>query len=234
MLFMILAACSSDDSNSSDDVFEGVENHKADVENYGLNIDMEVTISNEETKDVLQSSLASMDSDYFEESGNSAGSLRSVNDDIEENIDYYMIDDVAYANINGEGWEDATDSNIISDDNSTNYKAIAKLIAEIEDDVEVTSDDDHYLLSFEGINEDVYSAFETPYSLTLSGVTPADVEQDAKIKVNKETMYVESVQYTITGSNDGLKLELSIDHRYDNMNEIDDIEIPQDVIDEAN
>jgi len=233
ILFALITACSDDKPN--EDVFSDVAEHKDKVNNYEIEIDLQVVITNDETEEVLQSSQALMDSTLFEDTNNSHGTLKSINDDIEEIIEYYHVDNEAYANIDDQGWEVLPEDNeIITDDDSTYYKAIADLVEEIKDEVDLETDGDHYVLTFQGKSETIYDAFEDPYSLTLSGVTPADVEHDVEIKINQDTMLVEHIKNTITGTNDGLKLELAIDHTYDKINEVDDITISQDVLDEAN
>ncbi len=233
ILFALMTACSN--GKSDKDVFSDVAEHKDDVSNYEIEIDLQVVITNDETEEVLQSSQALMDSTLFEDTNNSHGTLKSINDDVEEIIEYYHVDDDAYANFDDQGWEVLPEDNdLITDDDSTYYIAIAELVEDIKDEVDVETDGDHYVLTFQGKSETIYDAFEEPYSLTLSGVTPADVEHDVEIKINQDTMLVEQVQNTVTGTKDGLKLELSIDHTYDNINEVDDITIPQDVQDEAN
>lgn len=224
---LLLSAC------SSGDVFGAVEKHKDEVKDYEVSIDLSVVITNDETDEVLQSSEALMNSQLIEASANSKGTIKSINDDVKEEIEYYNIDDVAYANPNGEGWQKLDPEDLGTDDDSTHYKAIAKLVADIEDDVKVETKGDQYILTFQGKSEDVYKAFEKPYSVTLTGLTPDEVDQDIEITINKSTSLVEHVKNTITGTSEGLKLTLSIDHRYDKINEIKEIEVPEDVLDQA-
>lgn len=235
LVFALLAACgdNNENDNSNEDIFSSVAKHKDEVENYEFELDSETTFTNEETEDVLQSNQALMISEYFETKQQSAGTLQSNNDDVDTVIEYYDVDDMAYANINGQGWEDVTGGDLITDDHSQNYDAIANLISDIKDDVDVTSDDSSYLFTFQGQNETVYNAFEAPYSITLSGITPSELEQDVEIKVDKETAFVEYVKNTITGANDGVEVEFLIDHQFNNINEIAEIKIPQEVIDEV-
>lgn len=231
ILGVLLTACSND--KADDEIFESIADNTDDVKNYELEIDLQVVITDEETEDVLQSSQALMEADHFEKTEASAGTLKSVNDEMEEIIEYYILDGSAYANIDDQGWENVTESDFISEDDTTTYDAISTLITDIEDEVDVATDGDSYVLTFEGKSQSIYDAFEEPYSLTLSGVSPADVEHDVEIRIDQDTMYVQQVKNTITGTNDGLKLELSIDHKYSNVNNVDEIEIPQEVLDEA-
>src|SRR5699024_7160864 len=96
-----MTACSN--GKSDKDVFSDVAEHKDDVSNYEIEIDLQVVITNDETEEVLQSSQALMDSTLFEDTNNSHGTLKSINDDVEEIIEYYLVDDDAYANFDYHG-----------------------------------------------------------------------------------------------------------------------------------
>ena len=53
------------------------------------------------------------------------------------------------------------------------------------------------------------------------------------VSIDKETLLIQEVTNELSGVQDGHDLVMTIHHTYKNMNEMNDISIPQEIIDSA-
>jgi len=227
LLIAILTACGK---NSKEEVIEQLENQVDQVETYytEATVDITMTTPNDDAND---HSRASSTSYVNEQTNESSGVLMED----EQRTDYYSTEDTTYAKINDNTWEDMTTQEEKFKSSDTTYPNVAHILIDLKEheELEMEEQDEKYIFTFAGKSEAVYQAFERPYSLTIEGAAPKDVTQDVQITVDRESYFIENVQNNLSVEIEGHSFEMEIIQTYNQINSIDDIEIPQEVIDEA-
>lgn len=225
---LILTACGG--KESKEDVINTIEENIDEVEKYYTEMKLDVKVSNDsdevidENKGVLK---VSMNENTLESSGEMLENS--------EVLKYYSTGDATYAQVNDDGWEDMTAQEDDFKHTETNYKSVAQIVMDLKDEdaVEMEEKDGKFIFSFKGKSEEVYQALEEPYSLALAGADINKIKHNLTITVDSETYFIEQLKTEMSVALEGEKIDIKIDHTYGKINEIDDIEIPQEVIDEA-
>ncbi|MGN7175895.1 hypothetical protein BK139_07680 [Paenibacillus sp. FSL R5-0490] len=229
-VILVLGACNKE--LSKEEVIAGLEEHASEVENYHADIEIGVDIIDKSLDSTLQSSEAILRTDVNEKNMEGYGVVMGSANGSSTNSEYYFTKDKAYINANNQGWQKVPNQDQIRQDD-TFYKNVVKIVTLIADKVEMTKQDDSYVFTFKGKDIDVYRAFEDPYSVSFTGIEQEEVEHDVKIVINAETFYIEELSNTLTGEKDNTAVIIDINHVYKNMNEMDKIEVPKEIIEEA-
>lgn len=201
------------------------------VNSYATEATLGFLIKDLSTGDMIEDDTAGLKIDMIEDTLESSGETLENG----QTMSYYSTADATYAQFGDEAWEDMTDQESDFKNDETLYADVAQIIVDMagEADVNMEEKNEKYIFTFTGNSEVVYAAFEHPYSLSLTGLEPKDMKQDVAIVVDSETFIVEEVENLLSAEADGMELEVTIHQTYDNINEIDAITIPQDVIEEA-
>jgi len=232
LLTIFLGACSEKDLDQ-DEVMEEVKKSIDDVESYHTLWDVAMEMDYLEM-DQTEHSNVKMDIDAIESSNEMRQTVEESDDANQSVVEYYMIEDTMYVNDNDSGWVSESINTIDIQENLTlSYKKIATLLEEIEDELEMETDDDHYILTFKGSSQNVFDAQDEPYSLEVTGFDEDGVNQDLKIKVDKENLYIMNVENTVTAKNDQNELEMKIVQDFSDINAIDEIELPEEIEEEV-
>ncbi len=229
-VILLLGACNKE--LSKEEVIAELKDREQEVEKYHADIDLGVEIVNTEQKSTLESSRALLKTDLNEKKLEGHGIVQEETNGNKASSEYYFKGEEAYLNANNQGWMMVPNPDVLNQD-GTFYKNLVKLITAIEDKVEIDREGDSYILTFKGKDLDVYRAFEDPYSVSFTGIKPEDVVHDITIRINTETFYIERLQNTLTGEQGPMQVIVTIDHQYEKMNEIDEIEIPAEVKQQA-
>lgn len=227
---LILGACNKE--LSKEEVIAELKDREQEVEKYHADIDLGVEIVNTEQKSTVESSKALLKTDLNEKAMEGYGVVEEETNGNKASSEYYFKGEEAYLNANNQGWMMVPNPDVLNQD-GTFYKNLVKLISEIEEKLEIDREGDSYIFTFKGKDLDVYRAFEDPYSVSFTGIKPEDVVHDISIKINAETFYIEHLQNTLTGEQGPMQVKVLIDHQYEKMNEIDEIEIPAEVLEQA-
>lgn len=221
---LVLAACGSE---SKEDVIDSIKEKADDVEQYYMETSLDVT-GFDADDNVIEESTGELQVYIDESSGESSGEM--IQDS--QVIEYYSTSEGTYAQMDDSGWEDMSGAEEQFDQSDTEYSDVAQVIIDLKDDedFEMEEEDDTFTFTFKGKSEDVYNALESPYSLMFTGVDVEDIEQELTITVDSETYYIEHLQAKLVAEKDGEKLEMNIDHVYDQINDIDEISLPDDVV----
>jgi len=227
ILLFVLGACSKE--LSKEEVISEMNDHADEVENYHTLVDFEVTAVNgdEENK-----SVAKTETDVMESTNEIAGTVNSKQGDVKTTVEYYITKDYAVGYMEGSGWQQIPNEPNQFLDEKAYYNEIRKMVDSIRNDLEMELKDDQYVFTFQGMSQDIYDAFESPYHLQVTGVDEDEMDHDVIIKVNQDTFYIEHVENILTGESDQGKLTISIKHNYTDFGNIESIEIPDDVMDE--
>lgn len=146
----------------------------------------------------------------------------------------YKIDDVTYSKNNDMKWEKSDPSIEKFGEDSTTYQNLSTSIESIRDKVSIYELDDIYEIRYTGSEIEAFNAFEKPFNLWVTG---ADIEKDSEMKllaiVDKKTNLINYIYFGVFIEIDGTQLSIVADTDFENINNTV-IEIPQDVIDEAN
>lgn len=146
----------------------------------------------------------------------------------------YQLDDVVYIKSNDENWVKSEGSGEGFDENSTTYRNLSNSLESIRDRVKVFELGDEYEIRYTGSELEVFNAFEKPFSLSITGF---DIEKDSELQlyttVDKESIFVKNIYFGVFVEGRGIELNIVANVNYDNINDTM-IEVPQEVIDEAN
>lgn len=228
---LTLGACGDLDQ---DEVMEEVYEHNDEVESYHTLWELDVEVHDERSVD---ESTAKMDLDVVESDNAMKGTMAEGDDETGSPNEYYITNDTTYENEKGWGWDSYPNDEMgiddVHDDLSIAYNKIATMLHDIEYDVDMETDDDFYIFSFDGSSQDVFEAQDEPYNLEVTGFNDDDINQDLTMKVNKDTFDIENIENTITAENYGGELEMHIEHAFSDINEVDPIDVPEKVKNEA-
>lgn len=228
----LLVGC--EQSLSSEEVVTEVKANQESVENYQAFIELAVSITNQESGEILQESNSVTDIVFNETNLDNYGTLTASDGANTMVQEHYSIGDQAFLNLDDQGWMDvSTQQETLFQNTGTTYEHLIPIVETISNVGEMTEDDDSYIYSFQGVSEELYSAFETPYSLRFGAVPPNEVEHETILVIDKETLIIEELNSKLSGEQEGHELLMNIKHEYDNMNEMNDMKIPQEVIDAA-
>lgn len=221
-------------SLSSEEVVTEVKANQESVENYQALIELAVSITKQESGEILQESNSDTDIVFNEINLDNYGTLTASDGTNTMTQEHYSIGDQAYLNLNDQGWMDVSaQQEALFQNTGTTYEQLLPIVEAIDTVGEMTEDDDSYIYSFQGVSEELYSALETPYSLSFGTVPPNEVEHETTLVIDKETLIIEELNSKLSGEQEGHELLMNIKHVYDNMNEMNDMTIPQEVIDAA-
>lgn len=223
---LILTACGKE---SKEDVINSIEENAGDVETYHTEATLKIAAF--ENDQVVDESEAVLNIDMVEDTVDSSGEM--IQDG--EKMNYYSTEDGTYVQMSGGSWEDLTAQEENFKQSDMVYESIAQIVIDLKDeeDFEMEEKDDTFVFTFQGKSQEVYDALEDPYQLSIAGAETKDVEHDLTVTVDSETYYVERLTNEMVVEVDNEKLEISIDHSYDTFNEIDAIEVPDEVVEEA-
>lgn len=219
------------DQGEKVDVITRVEERIDEIESYYIDASLTINIVNLTTNETEDNSQAMEQVDVIEEPMQSSGII--VEDDVTQQ--YYSTPDATYVQLDDQPWEDYSDQADQYDHSNMLYKDVAQILIEFKEeaDVKMIEKDGTYVFTFSGKSESIYYAFEAPYSLRLTGATPDEMEQDMTITIDRDTHVIKHIENFFTVEKDGYELSILIDHSYKQINEINEISIPQEVIDEA-
>ena len=228
-IVLILPACVG--KESKEDVIDQVDEKADEVEKYYTDLNLTVKTSNA-TGQVINESESNLKVNLNEKTLESSGERIQNN----QKLKYYSTKDATYAKTNNGNWQNITNQEENFRKTKSFYPNIAKILTDLKDseDVEMEEKDDKFIFTFKGKSEEVFKAFEYPYSLTVTGVNKEDVEHDFKMIVDRDTYYIDEVKNKVRAEKEGSELIIRIDQTYDKINAIDPIKIPQKVKDEVN
>lgn len=225
---LILTACGG--KESKEDVINSIEEKSDEVESYSTEMKLDIKVF-DDNDTVTEESNGVLKVDMNEKTQESSGKMTQDG----QIVEYYSTEETTYAQENDSGWMDMTAEADNFKHEETKYEGVAQIITNLKDeeDVEMEEEDGKFIFSFKGTNEKVYKALEEPYSLSFEDADTKDIEHDLTITVDSETYLIEELTNTMSLEVDGEKAKIIIGHTFDKINEIDAIEIPQEVIDEA-
>lgn len=232
MISLVLAGCSQ--SLSSEEVVNEVSANQENVENYHAVIDLGISGTDQASGEVFQDTLTNMDVVINEDTMDTYGKITVEDVAFDAIQEYYAVGEEAYVKMNEGVWQDVSNQKeTLFENDQTLYPNLVPIVEAISTAGEMTEEDNAYVYTFQGTNDELYAAFETPYSISFGTVPTNQVEQNARVSINKDTLLIEEISNQLTGALQGQELVITIHQVYENMNEMNDISIPQEVVDAA-
>src|SRR5699024_2666314 len=233
---LILGAC-TDKALEVTDVVDKIEEHSDDVESYHslteFNVEMDL-----EADSLSESSYMNMDVEIDEAANTIHAQILEENNGQKSTQELYRGDDgIGYQTENDSEWFkfEVGEGVSVSDGFTSSYDKIVAIISDVADVLEMEADDDHYILTFEGANTDVLKALEEPFNVEVSGVQDDDIIHDLMIIVTKEDYHITQLTDEIVGEveHDIRSMTIEIDQNYSDINDLDDIVVPDEVVNNA-
>lgn len=226
---LILGACNKE--LSKEEVIDEVEEQMDEVISYYTETEINHTLS-DSNQDLIDETKALFKVYMYENTLESRGEMNQDNNQ----INYISTQEATYAQMNNEQWLNKTDAANVFLNEDTSYSIVADILLALRDNekVEMEKNNGEYVFTFQGKSAEIYKSLEKPYALRLEHADINDVEQDLTIIVDSETYSITQVYNELTIEVDDTSLEMYLDQTYEEINEIDPIIIPQEVIDDAN
>lgn len=237
MLLLIVSACGGKKntiktSEEKSKIISQIEDQVSQVNSYELEIEIDNFVTELSTKTKLMENNLFTNVSIIEEPLQGSAKTSENN----QSIELLLTEQETYLKKGEEDWEDVTDQPDISVIFKPTYQEVVQVISDLESETDVILEEknDKYLFSYNGKSESIYKAFEDPFTLSLTGLKPKDMNQEISIVVDTETYLIEQVKNLLTGDKEDQRVTISIDQAYKKFNELEEFTIPQEVIDEAN
>lgn len=150
----------------------------------------------------------------------------------EEMEEYIFFDgsDVYYDD--GTGWQDVSEDEPMSSE--SDYQSVIHALAEVEEYLEVTTSGEAVELSYDGeFQQDIWDAFESPFSLGLEGFAEENVEMALSATVDSTTQYVQDLVLDILATNEIGEIQIIADVEYTEHDEVNIDDVEEDVLEEV-
>lgn len=234
VMSFLLIACSPKKSLTKDEIAKNVLDNIGQVQQYHVQINLNSSIKDLKNDIMTQDNETFSDITIDEKTMDSFGKIHSKNIDIVLDEEYYSIDENAYLKVDGGNWEDVSAQQAEyfhhTDSFYTNLTPIVEIMSKMGD-LEETNNT--FVLTFSGKSVDVYQSFEAPYNLQFGSVEPQDIQQDIEVIIEKENFLIRSIKNQLTTQVSDNDLTIFIKQLYEHFNELEDFDIPQEIIDEA-
>ncbi|MFD1065619.1 DUF6612 family protein [Oceanobacillus locisalsi] len=222
---LFLAACSQD--ASEEEVTENVLTSHHDVNQYTAEFHID-------TSDVASTVSYNTEVALTEDPAAKHQVSTTEADGEETAIDTYRADDEIYMQEADNPWvrrEAETDEALFN----PSYGDVVTVLENVIDYASFDPEGDTYTFHYEGFERDIYEAFEGPFNILIGGsdIADEDMTLDYSFEVNKSDFYIEHIEYNLSVENETGNVDINILVDYDDINDVDDIEIPEEVIEEA-
>jgi len=224
-LLFFLIACSQE--ASEDEVVENVLNSHRDVNQYAADFTID-------TSDLTRTTSYNIEVQLAEDPA-ALHQISTVEADGEEtSIETYRAGEEIYTQEADNPWvmREAEENEPLF---NPSYREVVSVLENVIDYAEFDSEGGTYTFHYDGFERDIYEAFEGPFNILLGGsdIADEDMALDFTFEVNKDEFYIENLEYNLSVENETGNVDINILVNYDDINNIDDIEIPDEAVEEA-
>ncbi|WP_040978619.1 DUF6612 family protein [Oceanobacillus jeddahense] len=224
-LLFFLIACSQD--ASEEEVVENVLSSHRDVNQYAADFNID-------TSDLTRTTSYNIEVNLTEEPA-ALHQISTMEADGEETtVETYRVDNEMYTQEADNPWvkSEAEEGEPLF---TPSYRDVVSVMENVIDYAEFDSEGGTYTFSYDGFERDIYEAFEEPFNILLGGSDIADEDMSLNFvfEVDKSDYYIENLEYNLSVENETGNVEINIQVNYDDINNIDDIEVPDEAIEEA-
>lgn len=224
-LFFFLVACSQE--ASEEEVIENVLNSHRDVNQYAANFNID-------TSDVAKTISHNIEVNLTEDPAALHQILTIEADGEESSVNTYRVNDEIYTQEEDNPWgkrEAEEDEPLFT----PSYRDVVSVLENVIDYAEFDSEGGTYTFSYEGFEREIYEAFEGPFNILLGGSDIADEDMSLgfTFEVNKSDYYIENLEYNLSVENETGTVNINIQVNYDDINDINEIEVPDEAIEET-
>ncbi|GEN51110.1 DUF6612 family protein [Alkalibacterium pelagium] len=156
--------------------------------------------------------------------------ITNEQDGVEVSNEIYFDGSTYYIH-DGSGWQEVDGQ--ASDTEETSYRTVLEAIINSEEYITAEVEEDNLILSYTGYDQDVWDAFEVPFSLTIDGFEEEDIELILEVIVDAETQLIEQLDLLVEAENELASVILTVDTQYADFNEIDQLEVEDDILEET-
>lgn len=145
--------------------------------------------------------------------------------------EFYATDDTLYVRTdNRSRTEEPQNDNFDAKESiSISYDDFYRLFEKIEDELEFTKEDDYYLFSYYDTSQTIFDALKDPYNANVSGIEEDAINHEVQLKVDKDNFYFMEFEDKMSGETVSRLLQFDITHNFSDINDIDEIEVPDGV-----
>lgn len=224
-LFFFLVACSQE--ASEEEVIENVLNSHRDVNQYAANFNID-------TSDVAKTISHNIEVNLTEDPAALHQILTIEADGEESSVNTYRVNDEIYTQEEDNPWgkrEAEEDEPLFT----PSYRDVVSVLENVIDYAEFDSEGGTYTFSYEGFEREIYEAFEGAFNILLGGSDIADEDMSLgfTFEVNKSDYYIENLEYNLSVENETGTVNINIQVNYDDINDINEIEVPDEAIEET-
>lgn len=205
---------------------------KDDVEHLRADMTMSFDLEAPGVSDSQYLELVTEGAEDFSE-GHASGHLEEHGRTV-ETIEAYFHPDGTFQNFDGQGWEEVGAEDLGGEEDSR-YSNVVDGLAEIDDLLDVSYHEDTYTLSYTGSDAEVFDAFEEPFALNLDGFEPEDTTMTLEADVDSSTFHLDTFAFSLDAEESTVPVEMGMEITadYSAVNEVPDMEIPDEVFEEA-
>lgn len=181
--------------------------------------------------DERTSANVTMKGEYYEDfSLGYAEATREEDDDTLIYHEFYQDGDTMYTNSDNAGWFSRA-----SEELQPNYTEVANALLDIMHLVSIEEESDHYEIYYDGDDSGIYDALQESFYLNLHeyDIEQHVVEQSLTVMIDKETHWMVTFAFKILVDDGESNAYNEIELAFDRINDIDGINIPDEVIEEA-
>lgn len=235
---MLLSACTSGEGQGTngengdipEDITENWQTYVVEaeeqLESYTTEIDLSANVELAgQTNENSSSFIASVIGDF------ERGHVIVTNEENGEIATNEMFFEGSTAYINeGTGWVDVSGDEPVTSESS--YHHVLNSVVEVADFLEAELSGDELTLHYEGNDQEVWDAFETPFSLSISGFSMEELTITLEVIVNAQTSYMNFLDLDIQADNDLSEVHLKVTSDYYDHDEIDEFEVEREINEE--
>ncbi|WP_101843221.1 DUF6612 family protein [Halobacillus sp. Marseille-P3879] len=248
---LFITACSSAEGEKAKDVFEKSAAASEELESFSMDMEMtqNMDVNSSNSEEAVPEGVplkTKMDSDMQMDPVAFYQTIEFMGQSMEQ----YYTEEGMYMSMPGEdGWfkapEDLVDQlNQISSEEQSPGNQLENLEGYV-DEINLGEDDNSYILSFSSEGENVQSLIEDSLEETFpDGTMPEDAMEDLTVEkvdysfeVDKESYYPRKLDaeldFTIEMDGEKTSINQVISGNYSNFNKVEDIQIPDDVKENA-
>lgn len=218
LITVLLVACSSSDQGtlSSKDVVKNIEEHKDQVSDFTVHIDLDINQKmqgQEQNAKILLEGAIALDNNQKLES--LLTSLEQKVDNQGQKIESYYHDKKGYVNLNDTGWVETTAPMKID---STYYPTLESFL-KVADQMEMSTEENEYVFSYSGKAEGLFNEIKDVFSLTLTSIPMDKVTLNLKYTFNKEDYTLTSVLYDVVFDTEQISGNMKASGQYSKINQ---------------
>ena len=144
-------------------------------------------------------------------------------------LEYYQAGERLVINL-GDGWTNASTEEITADDlPSIRYADIVQLLRDVEGELDSVAGN---RVAYKGESQNLFDSFQKTLSISFKTIQPETASSQLEVSLDDKSSMLKSFRYTVTGTEKGETETITYLLRYNRINKVDGISMPEEVLDE--